>query len=384
VDELTAQPPSALLDEWDNLVNRTPGTDITQASVWGRVREMEGFQPKWLFARQHGRLVGGTQILVRRLPGLGLVGYAPYGPLVAEEAPQRTEVGRELAGALARIRTVQMVFVQPPEGGEDIRDRLLEHGFRPSTTQVALRGSVRIDLTRDINEVRQRFTPRLRSWIRRWPDQGVTVRLGCERDLPLLVRLMRVTAAAQGYPPPPRHDYLRHLYAELAPRGHAALFVGEVHGRPVTVDLVTMCGGMVRGRFAGFDRDGPGARLSIPGAARWEMIRWAKQSGYRWLDFGGLADETLRDTIDLGYRSCESWPGPDKAKLSFGGEPFRYPAPVELIRPAALRLAFDAAMTSWFGRRGIEQVRILLRARRERGRLQRTIREPSAEAAAPT
>jgi hypothetical protein len=164
----------------------------------------------------------------------------------------------------------------------------------------------------------------------------------------------------------------------MAPGGHAALFVGEVHGRPVTADLVTMCGGMVRGRFAGFDRDGPGARLGVPGAARWEMIRWAKRSGYRWLDFGGLAEETLRDVVDLGRRWCESWPGPDKAKLSFGGEPFRYPAPVELIQPTALRLAFDAVTATRLGRRGLELAVTSMRARRKEGRPPGMRSEPSA------
>ncbi|WP_198384660.1 GNAT family N-acetyltransferase [Roseomonas sp. KE2513] len=321
--------------------------------------------------------------MLRRLPVLGHVGYVAYGPLVAVNAPERADVARDLARDLAQLEDVRMLFVQPPEGGQDFRDHLLNHGFRHSTTQVALRGSIRIDLTRDIHEIRQRLSPRLRSWSSRWPSVGVAVRLGDERDLPLLVDLMRATAAAQGYHSPPRLEYLQHLYTTLALSGQAALFVGEVHGRPVTADLVTMCGGMVRGRYAGFDRTGPGARLSVPGAARWEMIRWAKQSGYRWLDFGGLADETLRDTIDLGRRSCASWPGPDKAKLSFGGEPYRYPAPVELIRPAALRLALNAVTKSELGRHGMEQVRIWMRARRERDWPQRWIRKPRAGSTTP-
>jgi hypothetical protein len=66
---------------------------------------------------------------------------------------------------------------------------------------------------------------------------------------------------------------------------------------------------MVRGRFGGFDRIGEGGRLSVPGAARLEMIHWAKLAGYRWLDFGGLSEQTLRDAVDKGIRSCGSWPG---------------------------------------------------------------------------
>jgi lipid II:glycine glycyltransferase (peptidoglycan interpeptide bridge formation enzyme) len=360
----SATPCSALLAEWDDLVTRTPGTDVTQLSVWGHVRAMEGFRPRWLFARRRDRLVGGAQVLLRGLPGLGLIGYVPYGPLVDPGVEHRGDVVRELAAALAGLRNVRMLFVQPPEGGDDLRQELHGQGFRPSDTHIAPVGSVRLDLSRSLEDIRKGLNPRLRSWTRRWPDHGVTVRRGDERDVPLLARLMGATAAARGYAPPPREDYLRHVYAELAPRGHAALFVGEVDGTPVTADLVTICGSMVRGRFAGFDRSGPGARLSVPGAARWEITRWAKESGYRWLDFGGLTEQTLHD-LDDGRRWCESWPGPDKAKLSFGGEPFRYPEPVELIRPAALRKAFDAAKDSRLGRCGVDRVRIWMQARRQ-------------------
>jgi len=336
---------------------------------------LEGFHPRWLLARRCGRVVGGAQVLLRGVPGLGLVGYVPYGPVVADEAADGEDVVRELADALSALRSVRMLFVQPPEGGEHIRSELLAHGFRPSGTHIAPIGSVRLDLHRSTEEIRRGLNPRLRSWTHRWPDHRVAVRCGDDSDVGLLARLMAAAATARGYAPPPREDYLRHLYRELAPRGHAALFVGEVAGTPVSADLVTMCGSMVRGRFAGFDRSGPGARLSVPGAARWEMIKWAKESGYRWLDFGGLTEQTL-DGLDAGTRWCESWPGPDKAKLSFGGEPFRYPEPVELVRPAALRMAFDAVRNSQLGRCELDRILVWMQARRQQ-------RPPSPSGDAP-
>jgi Acetyltransferase (GNAT) domain len=354
---------AAVVDEWDALVTRSPGTDVTQLSVWGRVRAMEGFHPRWLFARRRGQVVGGAQVLLRRLPGLGLVGYVPYGPVVAGEAAGREDVVRALTDALSALRNVRMLFVQPPEGGEDIRAALLAGGFRPSTTHIAPIGSVRLDLRKGTEEIRRGLNPRLRSWTHRWPGL-VSVRCGDDSDITLLARLMAAAAMARGYAAPPREQYLRHLYRELAPRGHAKLFIGEVDGTPVSADLVTMCGSMVRGRFAGFDRTAPGARLSVPGAARWEMIQWAKGSGYRWLDFGGLTEQTLHG-LEHGTRWSDSWPGPDKAKLSFGGEPFRYPEPVELIRPVALRVAYDAARNSNLGRCGLDRVQVWMQARRQ-------------------
>src|SRR3712207_8750832 len=41
---------------------------------------------------------------------------------------------------------------------------------------------------------------------------------------------------------PPSTEYLHHAYTELARNGRASLWVGEVHGTPVTADVVTSCG----------------------------------------------------------------------------------------------------------------------------------------------
>jgi hypothetical protein len=109
----------------------------------------------------------------------------------------------------------------------------------------------------------------------------------------------------------------------------------------------------------------------VPAAARWEIICWARAEGYRWLDFGGLHHMTLRDVLDRGIRRCDSWPGADQAKIRYGGEVYRYPGPLELVRPAPLRLAFDAVTASYWGSDLVERVKVGLRSRSRRPALPR-------------
>ena len=193
------------------------------------------------------------------------------------------------------------------------------------------------------------------------------MRPGDEDDVPLLAELQRKAADSQGYARPARPEYLQHLYVELSRTGNAALFIGEVHGVPVTADLVTMCGTTVRGRLSGFDRSGPGGRLSVPGATRWEIIRWARDSGYRWLDFGGLSEPPLRELIDEEPRTGDR-PGTDAAKLQYGGVPFRYPGPVELIRPRLVRSAYDTVNGLPWARAHLQQAKVALRSSGPRSR----------------
>ena len=353
------------LQAWDLLVDRTPGTDVTQLSIWAGLRARVGFSPLYLLAYRGTELVGGAQILTRRMPVLGAVfslGYLPYGPLVAPGVAAADDVRRVLVDALAVLgrRRLQILFVQPAEGDHDTSSQLLQHGFRPSSAGIAPGGSIRIDLTADLADIRSRFGKRLKSWTNRWESRGVTVRAGDERDIPLLAELMATSAQHQGYTPLPL-DYMTALYRELAATGHAVLFVGEVNGVPVAADLMTGCGDMVRGRLSGFDRSGEAMRLSVPAAIRWEMIKWAKAQGYRWFDFGGLRPETLDALLDDQDHSTDTLPAADQPKVTFGGTAFRYPTPVEMIRPAALRTAYDLAWRSAAGRRLFSEVQSLLR-----------------------
>ncbi len=355
-------PGAEALRAWDLLVDRAPGTDVTQFSVWAGLRGRVGFTPLYLLAYRAGELVGGAQILTRRVPLLGQVGYLPYGPLVAPGAPAADDVRRALIDALVALgrRRLRILFIQPPEGDHDTSRELLRRGFRPSSAGIAPQGSIRIDLTTDLAEIRSRFGKRLKSWTNRWESRGVTVRAGDERDIPLLAELMASSAQHQGYKPLPL-DYMTALYRELAATGHVVLYVGEVNGTPVAADLMTGCGDMVRGRLSGFDRSGEAARLSVPAAIRWEMIKWAKGQGYRWFDFGGLRPKTLDALLDGQDHSTDTLPTADQPKLTFGGTAFRYPPAVEMIRPAALRTAYDLVWHSAAGRRLFDEVQSLLR-----------------------
>ncbi len=367
----TTGPGVVRLRAWDELVDRTPGTDVTQLSAWARLRGLAGFSALHVLARRDRELVGGAQILTLRLPLIGSIGYLAYGPIIAPGTDDaHAEIRRALTDTLSTLgrHRLRILFVQPPEGADDVSAELLESGFRASTAGIAPAGSIRIDLTDDLAVIKGRFGRKLKSWPNRWAGRGVTVRAGDDRDLPLLVELMGRTAEQQGYTPLPYH-YVETLFRELAATGHAALFVGEVNGVPVAADLVTACGDMLRGRLTGFDRSGDASKLSVPAAIRWEIIQWGKARAYRWLDFGGLRPATLDALLGSGEPPPEGWLPVDQPKLTFGGTAFRYPEAVELISPAPLRMGYDLAWGSAGGRRLIAEARALLRGNRPvRGR----------------
>lgn len=363
---ITPQPGRYVIGAWDRLVNASETGDVTQCSNWARFRGHFGFDPLYVMVFDGDELVGGAQVLYRRVPVLGRVGYVPLGPVIAGNTPLRAEVRDALARELASIgrHHTRMLFVQPPEAAEETSRQLLRHGFRTSATDLVAAGSVRIDLTASEEQLHANLSKSVRRASRKWASAGVAVRLGDQRDVGLLASLMAATARYRGFDPLPA-EYVDRLYRELAPPGNAAIFVGEVHGRPVAAELYTNCGAVARSRLKGFDRSSVAGDLQIPSAITWEAMRWAKGDGCRWFDLGGLAEAPLRGLVDGEPHDPATWDGADRFKLNFGGTAYRYPSTVELIRPWPVRGAYDLSRRHAGGRALLKRVADRLRGVRK-------------------
>ncbi|GDY32048.1 lipid II:glycine glycyltransferase FemX [Gandjariella thermophila] len=360
------EPERRTLTTWDRLVVDTSGTDVAQLRAWAQVRRAAGFTPLYVLAYAGADLVAGAQILQRRLPVLGRIGYLPFGPVIAPHAA-RAHIRGALGRALAYVgrHRLRMLFVQPPEGTDDMSSDLLSRGFRPSAAGIAPTGSIRVDLSVPEAELQRGLSRQLRNWARnkKWEANGVVVRVGDENDVPVLADLLAHSAAYQGFEPFSEH-YLRTLYRELAAQGCVRLLLGEIGDGPVAGQLYTACGGTLKLRIMGYRRTETAQRLRVPGALMWEGMRWGKAHGYRWFDLGGLRPESLRILLDGGDRNALH--GADEYKVRSGGTPYRYPPPVELISSAALRASYDLSRRWRGGKRLLNFGRRLIRGGRSR------------------
>ena len=77
--------------DWDAFVMSIPGGLYQQSTPWARVKERAGWSATRVALGTGGRVVAGAQLLVRRLPIFGGIGYVPNGPLVppGDEASAR-------------------------------------------------------------------------------------------------------------------------------------------------------------------------------------------------------------------------------------------------------------------------------------------------------
>jgi lipid II:glycine glycyltransferase (peptidoglycan interpeptide bridge formation enzyme) len=241
------------------------------------------------------------------------------------------------------------LFVQPPVDGHDVSVGLRSRGFRRSAAGIAPGASIRIDLQREVDELRRGLTKANRRRARNWAQRGVTVRVGSPDDAALVADLLARTAEHQQFEPLSL-EYIQRLYRELDLDGHVVVFIAELDGVPAAALLCTRCDGAVRQRISGMDRSDRARSAGVSAATVWHAMLWAKSHGYHSYDFGGLRADAARRLLAGDRESGSYLTGSEQFKTSFGGDVYLYPDQVEFISAPPLRLAYDISRRTRGGR----------------------------------
>ena len=102
-------------EAWSQLVFRMGDSDLVQSYEWGEFRRYAGFTPYRVAVRNGDQIGALSNILVTRAP-LGVLMYAPHGPVFAEPAaigPLMNlirDLAREIGAILFRACTPSSAF----------------------------------------------------------------------------------------------------------------------------------------------------------------------------------------------------------------------------------------------------------------------------------
>src|ERR671923_2160657 len=69
-------------DEWNEVVRAFNHCDARHSWEWGELRARQGWTPLRLAAFAGGDCLAAAAFVTRAVPGLGVVAYAPRGPLL--------------------------------------------------------------------------------------------------------------------------------------------------------------------------------------------------------------------------------------------------------------------------------------------------------------
>lgn len=120
ISEMVADP------QWDTFVADTPGGHHVQTSLWAMVKASLGWKTSRMIMRNDGRIVAGSQLLIRHFPVLGSVGYVAKGPLCKAEDSKLAKLLIQQLLRIGRAHRCQLLAIQPPDNGHYLSTFLAE------------------------------------------------------------------------------------------------------------------------------------------------------------------------------------------------------------------------------------------------------------------
>ncbi len=341
-------------EDWDDFLARTPGGHHVQTSLWADVKATRGYRAARLIARRQGSVVAGAQMLIAP-PRFGrFVAYAAKGPVAAPGEIGLVPRLLEALQALARVRQVELLLVQPPDNGAWLEPALGQAGFADSQIEICPPATTVVDLAPGAEAVLAAMKPKVRYNIRLALRDGLTARAGSEDDLATYYQLMVATGERKGFSLFPE-EYYRTLWRAFRERDAIRLSVVELRGKPVAAQLAIAFGDTVlnkMGVWSGrYGEHHPNELL------HWSTIAWAAERGFRWYDLDGITAPAARAVMAGQPLPTELRRSLDSFKLGFGGAAKLLPGAFDSVTRPAIRWAYRALAPRLANSRWVKRAR---------------------------
>ena len=285
-------------EEWDRFVDEANGHAL-QTWGWGEVKAKHGWRAERIFVEQGGEVLGGAQILRRKLPLFGAMLYVPRGPVVKDEK-NREAVLAGLAEWAEKYRGQAVCLNVEP----DWREMPKKSGkWRKSRNRILLAETTVVDLTRDAEKLLAEMPKKRRQDIKKYLKSGLKLEkvekkadfLGALEIYKEIGRRAKFNLHEDSY------------YVDIWQEMGAHQWLGVVKNEKkevIAFQWALLAGENGFALFAGVGEEG--RRRRINAGVKWECMGILREMGIKNYDFNGLLND-----------------GINEYKLAFGGEEVR-------------------------------------------------------------
>jgi len=278
--------------------------------------------------------LAGAQMLCKRLPFGGSIGYIPSGPFYKVPNDQSLDVLVDSINKLARKRRIQYVAITPYVENEYLDKILEKNGYNPTQEMLppilTTRATLILDLSKELDALLMDMRRETRREIKLALKSELTIREGDKKDLDTLFRLMSIVADKKGERPLPGSvDVFNRIWDYFHPKGFVKLLIAELEGKPISMGIIFTFGNTVR--FWKYGWSGEEHKKYPNQLLYWELIRWSKNNGFLYFDIVQV-DSCVTDHLSLGLPvtdELKSSPlyGPTLYKIGFGGRVVKFSGP---------------------------------------------------------
>jgi lipid II:glycine glycyltransferase (peptidoglycan interpeptide bridge formation enzyme) len=332
---------------WDAFLSGLENSHYEQSICWARVKQHQGWEAIRIKVLKGSNWLAGAQMLCKRLPFGGSIGYVPSGPFYTVPNDQSLDVLMRSINKLAKERSIQYVAITPSVVNEYLDKILEKHGYSP--TQELLppftiaRATLIFDLSKPLDTLLMDMRRETRRQIKLALKSGFTVCEGDKKDLDTLFRLMSIVANRRGDKPvPDRIDVFNNIWDYFYPKGYVKLLTVKLRGEPVSMGIIFTFGNTVRFWKVGWS--GAEIKKHPTQLLYWELIKWSKNNGFRYFD-NVQVDSFVTDHLSLGLPVTDELKsrrlyGTTVFKISFGGQVLKLSGPWFRFQNPVIRLLY--------------------------------------------
>jgi len=277
---------------------------------YGEVKKLYGWSPKRFIIYHNDKIIGYFQLLVKDIFRIKL-GIVPFGPVLLENINSYTDAEKFQVCFKNLFKKEKVFFLLLHPYFDDNLNWLfsvfpvIDRGIGYCYTYI-------IDLQDSLDSIFGRFSPISRNKIRKSLKEDV-LKIECSNTEELYVRFYSLIKEAiertkGSYPP---LDFFVRIKKEMGDIGNAIVFISSFKDRDVSGILLLSTGKTLVYQWAALTNDERFMRLHSQRRLIYEAIKWAKQEGYYYFDFGGVSLDQPKRTKKWGI-----W----FFKRSFGGK----------------------------------------------------------------
>ncbi len=276
-------------NEWNNFLASTQECPIIQSVEWGEFKKISGWQPIRIAVFDDNRIIGGISILKRKIPFIvKSLFYAPRGPVLDfhnEDVFYRliTKIKE-----VAKQHNAIVLKIDPEvlETDAEAKGILEKYDFHFVKKQIQPRATLFLNLTQSLDDLLANFESKTRYNIRLSARKGVHVKeITNIEGVDIFYKIYIETAKRDTFIIHP-YEYYKRVVEKLADKGMVHIFFAYYQDTPIAGVYIFSFGRKIWYMYGASSSE---YRNLMPNQAiHWEVIKWAKEKGYRTYDLWGI------------------------------------------------------------------------------------------------
>jgi len=276
-------------EQWNNFLANTKLCPLAQSVDWGEFKKISNWKPLIILLKKNNKIIGGVQILKRKIPFLGKsIFYAPRGPVLDFHNKELLAVLIDKTKELAQKHKAIVLKIDPEIEEDDkiTKENLENFGFKFRKKQIQPRATFFVDLTRELDDILMSFKSKHRYNIRLSGRKGIEVKMMTDKEgVEIFYNILQETASRDSFIIHPKRYYQR-IINLMSGKDMIKIFVAFYKNKPLAAVYVFCFGDKIWYMYGASSSE---HRNRMPNhAIHWEVIKWAKAQNYKVYDLWGI------------------------------------------------------------------------------------------------